>query len=130
MAVAEPVPDARRHDRPRGKLLLWTGFLAPALAFLLNLEVSYGLVPPACRADSEWTIHLANLLCLLISAGAGWIAWGEWRRTGRRWPDDGVGTEPRSRFLAALGVLSGGFFALVIVAQWLGTVILNPCAGM
>ncbi|HEU0053960.1 MAG TPA: hypothetical protein VFQ39_12330 [Longimicrobium sp.] len=131
MAVARTGQDARRHDRPRGKLLLWTGFLLPAFAFLLNLEVSYGLVPAACHAGGiEWPIHLANLVCFLLAAGAGWTAWRDWRRMGRAWPDDAVGVEPRSRFLAALGVLSGGFFALVIAATWLGTVILNPCTGL
>jgi hypothetical protein len=58
------------------------------------------------------------------------VAWREWRRAGEEAPDEGAGTLPRSRFMTAMGLLASPFFALVIVAQWVAVLFLNPCMGI
>lgn len=129
MAVAETEPSARgetRFDRPRGFVPLWVGVLLPAAAFFLNLQVAYALVPVACRDGEVW-VHLANLVSLALAAAGGWLSFTHWRELGRDWPTEGAGTLPRSRFLAIVGMVLGAFFALIILAQWAGTVILGPC---
>jgi cytochrome c biogenesis factor len=106
---------------------LWAGFLLPPTAFLLNLEVAYALVPTACSSQSRLLVHLVHLVCLLIALTGGCFALRLWRFYGETWPGEEGGRVSRSRFMAGIGLLLTALFALVIVAQWIPSVVLNPC---
>jgi TRAP-type C4-dicarboxylate transport system permease small subunit len=106
---------------------LWAGLLVPPLAFLANLEISYALVPTACKAGNASMIHLVHLLCLLLALGAGLIAWKSWNTFGTEWSGTEGGPIARSRFMAGSGLVGSALFALVIVAQWLPSFGLSPC---
>jgi hypothetical protein len=106
---------------------LWTGLLVPPLAFLVSLEVAYALVPRACSANSMLAVHLVSLVCLLLTLWAGVVAWRWWNALGRDWPAEAGGRPARSRFLAGVGVLLSGYFALTTIALWIPDFVLHPC---
>ena len=113
----------------QGIVWLWIGMLAPPLAFLLNLQLSYVLVPQACITGQHLLLHLVPVGALLLAVGGGLSAWYNWRRMGYTGSTEAAGVLPRSRFMAATGLLTSGLFILVIVAQWLPNFLLNPCQG-
>lgn len=111
----------------RELVTLAAAFIVPPLAFLLNLQISYTLVPWACAGGHEFLLHLVALATLLLAACGGLIAWREWQRGSRQWPDDAEGRAPRSRFVSVIGILMSGMFSLVILAQWIPNLVLSPC---
>lgn len=115
------IPDARRIAA------LWTGLLLPPVAFLLNLELNYALVPRSCLRNDVLLVQAAQTLCLLLALGGGLVAWRVWRAEGAEWPGGEGGAVGRTRFMAGLGLLLSAMFTLVIVAQWIPGFALSPC---
>ncbi len=110
-----------------GALTLWLGLLAGPVAVLLQLQINYALVPRVCSSGREWALHLVAFLALAVTVVVGLLSWRNWRRTGPRRADDGAGVVPRSRFMAAVGILISALMTLVIVAQWLPIFIYGTC---
>jgi hypothetical protein len=115
------VPDAREIRN------LWIGLLVPPIVFLIDLEVAYALVPTACSARNRLPVHLVHLACLLLVLFSWVTARRCWKATGATWPADEGGPLGRSRFMAGVGVLMSALFALVILAMWIPSFILDPC---
>jgi hypothetical protein len=115
------VPDAS-HIRA-----LWVGVLLAPVAFLLNLEVAYALVPTACSSGNELPVHLTHLACLLLTLYGLVTAWRSWKLVGTTWPGGAGDPLARSRFMAGTGLLVSAMFVVVIVAQWIPSFILDPC---
>jgi hypothetical protein len=115
------VPDGRAIRN------LFIGLLVPPIAFLIDLEVAYALVPTACSTRNPLLVHLVHLACLLLVVFAWVTAWRCWKATGSTWPAEEGGPLGRSRLLAGIGVLMSALFALVILAMWLPSFILDPC---
>jgi hypothetical protein len=118
----------RYYATVRGKLSLWTGVLGGAFVWAMQLQVGYAL----SRFSGEYpslTIahHLTSAIAVLLAFAATLLAFRDWRRVGAGEPG---GTEPgvagRARFLAALGILTSGLFTIVILAQWLPTLFIDP----
>ncbi|HEX8285563.1 MAG TPA: hypothetical protein VF588_19565 [Pyrinomonadaceae bacterium] len=110
-----------------GPLTLWACVLAGPLAALTQLQANYALVLWACGSGQTWALHLVSLLALVVAAGAGLLAWRNWRRAGALWEDDGAGVLPRSRFMSVVGMLVSAHSALVVVAQWIAVFVFSPC---
>ena len=128
MMDVRTMPDAERYfSQGMGLLALWLGLLAAPLAWLVNLLLSYSLVLWACSTGRQYTLHLVTLAMLLLAAVGGVIAWRAWRQAGREWHNEAGGVLPRSRFMAALGVLLSSLFSLVILAQGIPSFILPAC---
>jgi hypothetical protein len=107
---------------------LWAGVLAPPLAMLVELQVNYALVNWACeRAGREWALHLVAILALVVTVACGLLSWSNWRRAGGSWEDEGAGVIPRSRFMAAVGILISALLSLVVIAQWIAVFTHGPC---
>jgi hypothetical protein len=106
---------------------LWIGVLLPPTAFLFNLEAAYALVPAACSSQSLLLVHVVHLVCLALAVFGGLTALRSWRRSGSTWPGGEGGPVSRTRFMAGLGMFLSLQFALVIVAQWIPSFILDPC---
>jgi hypothetical protein len=106
---------------------LWTGVLLPPVAFLVNLEVAYALVPAACGARTTIAVHLVHAVSLTLAILGGVVAWRTWQRSGAIWPGGEGGRISRTQFTAGLGALMALLFTIVIVAQWIPSFILDPC---
>jgi len=115
------IPDAKEIRA------LWVGLLLPPIAFLINLEVAYALVPPACSSGNELPMHLVHLASLLLAVFAGVTAWRWWKLRGATWPGEKGDPVDRSRFMAGTGLLVSALFVLIILAQWIPTLVLDPC---
>lgn len=111
-----------------GKLLpLWIGILGPPVIWAVRIAASYVLVPYACRWDTVVPLHGATAAALLATALIGWVSWDRWRRTGKSTQVELGGPTTRARFMAISGMLSSGFFFLVMVAEGLANFFLDPC---
>jgi cytochrome c biogenesis factor len=115
------IPDAREI---RG---LWVGLLLSPIAFLIALEAAYALVPTACSSHNELPVHLVYIACLLLALFGGLTAGRWWKLQGATWPGEEGGPVARSRFMAGIGVFLSVMFALVIVAMWIPSFLLDPC---
>jgi len=103
------------------------GLLAGPVAWLVQLELSYLLVPWACARGGQVVLHLVALAMLAVAAaglGFAWRAGLAARRVvgGARAP----GFEVR-RFVAGCGVGLSLLFLLVIVASAIPNFILRAC---
>jgi hypothetical protein len=115
------VPDGTQHTAQ------WAAVLLAPIAFLLQLEIAYFVVPRACHAGVVFPVHLAHAGALLLALAGTAIAWRQWQRWHHQATTDGAGPEPRSLFMAMLAMLLSGGFLLVVVALWLPTFWLHPC---
>ena len=114
--------------RERGLLWLWAGVLVAPLAFLFNLQVNYTLTQEICYAGwRKALLHIMTLFFLLLTTSGGLIAWRNWGRAGRKWPDESEDKRVRNRFLAAVGLMFSALCFLIIVAQWIPQFIFDPC---
>jgi hypothetical protein len=126
--TVRPESDARERA-PVSRLASWTAALAGPVAFAVNHEVMYLLVPAGCRAGSETPVHLsAGLAALAVLAGMA-LARRNLRVAAACGSDSAAGGDPRTRFLAILGLGSGVLFLVVILSQWMPTLFLGPCFG-
>ena len=111
----------------RGILVLWGGLLLGPVAWISHQQVSYLLVYWACGSGGMFVFHVLTILLLLLAGLGVYLAWTAWRHSGPEWADEGGTVSDRSRFLALTGLLLNGLFSLVILAQWLPTLLVDPC---
>jgi hypothetical protein len=105
----------------------WSKVLLPAAVFLMELTVTYAYVPRACDAHRTPVLHWVLLAALATVCVTGVLAWRDYAGLGKRLPHDHGTPEERARFLALLGVLTSGLFALAMVAQGVAQVSVSPC---
>ena len=110
-----------------GLFRLWAGFLAGPVAWAVQLQAAYLMVYVSCAVGGNLPYHLTSLATLALAAAGTLLSWRNWRQAGVKLPDERGGVLTRSRFMAALGLLSGALFSVVIVAQWVPAFILPPC---
>ncbi|HKG23688.1 MAG TPA: hypothetical protein VKC34_17430 [Blastocatellia bacterium] len=122
-----PTRTERDLSRRRNAFWLLAGLLVAPLAFLLDLEINYALVPVVCLSGNLYLLHLVSAGSLLLSLCGAFIAWRDWEITGREWPGEMAGSIPRSRFMSALGLMTSVLFIILIIAMWVPNFVLDPC---
>jgi hypothetical protein len=118
---------SEESTRQGGLLWLWAGVLVAPVAFLFNLQVNYTLTQKLCPGGRSLILHLTTLCFLLLAAGGGFIAWRNWARAGRGWPDESEDNTVRNRFLAIIGLMISLLCSLIIIALWIPQFIFDPC---
>ena len=111
-AVAQPSDSTWAQD-----LALLISLLGGPFAWLLNFHVGYVLSEHICATHSRLWVYMTCGLCLAISIVALALPWRAMRENG----------ESRTQFMAWLGVMSSAFFAVVIIAQSIASVMVDPC---
>lgn len=118
-------------DRIPGKaspvLPIWFACLAPPVAAILHLQVSYVLEHVACSTQSRIGLHVASLLLLGLVASGGLVSRQQWVKLGSANPDNEPGPVGTRRLMALLGMIGAVIFSLFILAQWFPTFLLGPC---
>jgi hypothetical protein len=130
LSTPAPDPAPATPDTSRaGTLSLWTGVLGAPAAWLLKFQLMYIIVPWACPVPHRIIyIHLLSLLVLALSAAAGYLSWREWTRAGVHLPSGEDGSPvTRTRFLAAVGLMTSSLFFLLSLGQGIAALMLNPC---
>jgi hypothetical protein len=101
---------------------LWSGILCGPIAFAINLQLRYALVPWACTHDSRAVlIWIAVPLVVICIAGA-LLA-----RTGLTIGESETAYPMRVRFMAYGGVMLSAIFAITILASVIPDFFLSPC---
>ena len=126
--------DRRWLSSAEGITALWAGILAGPIAWAADLGISYALVKWTCGHQHTTVLHLITVGALVATAAGAFAAWrviGELsREPATDPPPRGVPDErsiDRARFMAALGLLSSGLFALVIIATAVPKWVLDAC---
>lgn len=115
----------RRWLEPRTLLAQWAGVLLGPIGWALNLQVSYTLAAFACEDVWRLSVHGTTAVTLAIALAGLSVGWSNWKASRDAGPEgDRI---DRSRFMAVAGIGLSAFFALVIVAQWIPTLFLEPC---
>jgi hypothetical protein len=97
----------------------WLGMLGPPTVWLINFEVIYAGVLPACNMHSKAMLLLSCLVCLLLIGGCGFLAMGE----------VGSGDAHKTRrFMGRVGLMSAALFVLVTIAQTIAVLLLDACS--
>jgi hypothetical protein len=135
----QPPPHDERHFPPLPPMSapLWAGVIGAPMAWGVQLQIGYALVPWVCEHGHHYLLHLTTIVFALTSIVCGFVCYRY------RNPPGHVGSEsPRSPshtgseqedvpgrtyFLAILGALSSGLFALVIIAQGIASFFIDPC---
>lgn len=118
----------KRITHPRGQPVQWTGLLAGPVAWGLQMQTNYALVPWVCMKGGEILLYLVTVLALLVTAVGAFAAWRAWSEGGREEETDGgAGVISRTRFMGALGLLLSAMFFVVIIAQAIPGFFFHPC---
>jgi hypothetical protein len=103
------------------------GILGPPAFWAVRLGASYTLVPYACWRGWMALLNGVTVLMLIGCVAAGVVAWRAWRDSGGPAQVEIGGAQVRRRFMGLLGMLISGFFGLVIVAEGLANLMIDPC---
>lgn len=102
-------------------LRLWAGILAGPTAWIAQLSLVYPIAQLTCHSgfapQHPGTIHTISIVALIATV-MGLFA---------SWPLRGESSEQRVRFMANLGLLLGGLFALVVIATWVPVFLMMNC---
>jgi hypothetical protein len=107
--------------------VLWAGILTGPIAWAGDLLVRYALVHWSCGTQQTAVLNLMSVVALVVVGGGGVVAWRAFLQTPPRAPTDGDRPIDRARFMAMLGILTAGLFALVVVAGAIPQWVLDAC---
>ena len=102
---------------------LWAGVLGAPAAWAAQMQTIYASAHWACERSHRPVLTVVSAVCMIAAVVCGLVCL---RYLNRRERDPEF--HGRVRFLASLGVLSGAMYAVVIVAQLIATLMLDPCA--
>ena len=102
------------------------GLYAGPLAWMVNTQANYSLVPWVCASKVQLVPVVALVLFLVSLAGA-YLSWRAWRTTPSMPEMDNAGTGRPHRLLAGVGTLMSGLFCLVILLQGAAGFVLQGC---
>ena len=115
------------YDPDPGKTMRWAGILLPPAAWAIQLQTLWLTTYLGCAyTDFKWN-HVASIITLLLSVLGGVIAW-QYMPAGPYEPTkEEASPEVRKRFMCILGVALSVMFSVLIIAQWLPTLLAVPC---
>jgi hypothetical protein len=106
----------------QSSVALWSGIMAGPLAWAVNLEARYALVPWACAHGARWVLLLVAAVTLAVSLAGFLFAW----QGGGRAAND-PSHAARIRFMAIAGFMLSGVFTLMIVSAAIPDFFFHPC---
>jgi hypothetical protein len=107
---------------PFGTPPLWAGVVLAPAAWAGQMLAIYALAGPACARQSLSLFRVLDVLFLLIAIASGIICW--------RYRDPGNDESPqqkRTKFFADYGIFASVYFSIVIIAQAITIIMLDPC---
>ena len=105
----------------------WIGILLPPAAWAVQLQAMWLTTEYGCAYSIFTWNHVVSIGMLTLSVVGGMIAW-QYLPSGAYEPTKEEGTpEVRKRFMGILGIVLSVMFSMLIVAQWLPTILGVPC---
>jgi hypothetical protein len=68
-----PIQDGQWLSKSDRGFALWAGLFSGPIAWAFQQQISYLLVPLACRTGHHFSLHLAAIVALLLIVGGGAI---------------------------------------------------------
>lgn len=121
---------SRPQGAPPALSVLVLGLVLGPVVALANQQAIYSSDSWACGHGLRGTLHIIPALCMLVVAGMMYESHRTWVVVGRGLADEDDSAATRARFLAILGMTISAFSGLVIVAQWLGIFMFDPCVKL
>ena len=106
---------------------LWMVVVLAPIIVAIEMQLNFVLVRQACSAQRAVSLHAVIIVAAALTILTAMVALWIWIRAGVVWPEDGGDAATRIRFIAVLGLLSSVMSFLVILAQGIATVQLDPC---
>ena len=101
--------------------------LGAPVAWATEFAIAYSITQHACSTGHYWELHLSWIVFLAVTLLALFVSWRIWQAARHEpRPDRGTAVE-RSHFMALFGLMSNGFFVVVIIAEAIPRFILTPC---
>jgi hypothetical protein len=94
---------------------LWIGILGPPMAWAGDETISYALTKWACGHQAGFILQALTVTSLALVVASGVISWSAEREN------------ERAQFMGLLGVLTTGFFLLVVIATAVPKWVFNVC---
>jgi hypothetical protein len=104
---------------------LLAGVFVGPLAWFVQLEANYALVPWVCSGGHRIVLLVVAAVAIAASTLAGLAAWRSWPG-GERLTGEPKGIEG-ARLLSLLGVLLSASFVVVLIASAIPPLVLRPC---
>jgi hypothetical protein len=101
---------------------LWWGILCGPVAFAIDLQFRYALVPYACAHGTEWMLLAIAVPLFLVCVVGALFSWRGWLAG-----SDEASIPSRVRFMALGGALLSAAFALTIAANAIPSFFISPC---
>ena len=126
MTTENPTPAGESYSTELG---LWTGMLGPPIFWLIHFQIIYALVPRICMTQSHAALHITTVVFLAATIACGLIAWKLLKpaplEPGTIEPAETISARPH--FMAQIGIMSSVMFTLVFIAQWIASLMIDPC---
>jgi hypothetical protein len=106
----------------------WLIIFAGPVFWFLHLLLNFALAPWACTLGWKPALYVSSLVFLLLTAGAAFLGWSDWRNLGRTFPGEASGGGAVAQVLTSAEVLVNGAFFIVILDQALVEVFLGACS--
>lgn len=109
-------------DRPLRDFSLWLAMVGSPAIWLIQFQTIYMLVYPACGSHHNAVINATCAGFFLCIAVIAIVAWRNWSNAH---PAETAGRT--RRFMAMAGVLVSLLFLIVVIAQWIAALMIDPC---
>jgi hypothetical protein len=104
-------------DDAKRVVALWTGILAPPIAWALDVQINYALLQYICLNRAAWILWAVTALMLALTVFGAVQA-----RRGLA-----AGDSKRDRFMGLAGLFIAASFFLAIVCTAIAFVYFRPC---
>jgi hypothetical protein len=101
---------------------LWWGILCGPVAFAIDLQLRYALVPYACTHNMRWMLVGVAVPLFLVCVVGALFSWRGWIEGSEEAP-----IPQRVRFMALGGAMLSALFALTIIANAIPSFFISPC---
>jgi len=105
---------------------LWAGVMMPIVAWILHLCITYPMSSLVCTPTAvHWTYLLVSVATLAMAVVGGYLAYG--MRQESFVEDRTDDKRIRAHFMANSGLVFSAWFAVVIIAQTIPMLVIEPC---
>jgi hypothetical protein len=106
---------------------LWTSMLLGPIAWFLNFQIIYGFAAVACKTGKLRMFISCGVTLAIVLAGV-ILSIRLVMLSRKREPDELTDQlQNRAHFMAVVGLLANLLFMLVIIAQTIASMMIDPC---
>jgi hypothetical protein len=122
MTQISSLPTTLRRD-----FALWTSMLLGPIAWFLNFQIIYGFAAIACKTGKLRMFVSCGITLAIVLGGVILSIWLV-MVSRKRQPDELTDQlQNRAHFMAVVGLLANLMFMLVIIAQTIASMMIDPC---